>query len=201
MHCTAPNVAAGTRSRSRRVDHLAIRVHPARRRDLAGLCEYRQRPHGFASGPALGRRCGASLGPGAKPSCQWQPSRPKGGSPAPRPPDCAGSCVGPGAAAAGGLHRRDQRTALRAARLSSADPNQRRVAASLHSDAAVSPAPGCAQSAAATLASPLLYVRRCAGEGCSLFFTDDSPTQSRRWCSMAVCGREVRIERRRGLLR
>jgi predicted RNA-binding Zn ribbon-like protein len=58
-----------------------------------------------------------------------------------------------------------------------------------------------AQSAAATLASPLLYVRRCAGEGCSLFFTDDSPTQSRRWCSMAVCGREVRIERRRGLLR
>ena len=58
-----------------------------------------------------------------------------------------------------------------------------------------------AQSAAATLATPLVYVRRCAGEGCSLFFTDDSPTQSRRWCSTAVCGREVRIERRRGLLR
>jgi predicted RNA-binding Zn ribbon-like protein len=58
-----------------------------------------------------------------------------------------------------------------------------------------------AQSAAATLATPLVYVRRCAGEGCSLFFTDDSATQSRRWCSMAVCGREVRIERRRGLLR
>ena len=58
-----------------------------------------------------------------------------------------------------------------------------------------------AQSAAATLATPLIYVRRCAGENCSLFFTDDSPTQSRRWCSMVVCGREVRIERRRGLLR
>lgn len=58
-----------------------------------------------------------------------------------------------------------------------------------------------AQSAAATLANPLLYVRRCAGDGCSLFFTDDSPNQSRRWCNMAVCGREVRIERRRGLLR
>jgi predicted RNA-binding Zn ribbon-like protein len=58
-----------------------------------------------------------------------------------------------------------------------------------------------AQSAAATLATPLTFVRRCAGEGCSLFFTDDSPTQSRRWCSMEVCGREVRIERRRGLLR
>ena len=58
-----------------------------------------------------------------------------------------------------------------------------------------------AQSAAATLATPLLMVRRCAGEGCSLFFTDDSPNQSRRWCSAAVCGREVRIERRRGLLR
>ncbi len=58
-----------------------------------------------------------------------------------------------------------------------------------------------AQSAAATLATPLLYVRRCAGESCSLFFTDDSANQSRRWCSVAVCGREVRIERRRGLLR
>ena len=58
-----------------------------------------------------------------------------------------------------------------------------------------------AQSAAATLAQPLLFVRRCAGEGCSLFFTDDSPNQSRRWCSAALCGREVRVERRRGLLR
>ena len=58
-----------------------------------------------------------------------------------------------------------------------------------------------AQSAAATLAEPLTYVRRCAGEGCSLFFTDDSPNQSRRWCNPAVCGREVRVERRRGLLR
>ena len=58
-----------------------------------------------------------------------------------------------------------------------------------------------AQSAAASLADPLLLVRCCAGEGCSLFFTDDSPTQSRRWCSASVCGREVRVERRRGLLR
>ena len=58
-----------------------------------------------------------------------------------------------------------------------------------------------AQAAAATLAEPLVYVRRCAGEGCSLFFTDDSPTQSRRWCNAAVCGREVMVERRRGLLR
>jgi predicted RNA-binding Zn ribbon-like protein len=58
-----------------------------------------------------------------------------------------------------------------------------------------------AQSAAASLADPLLLVRRCAGEGCSLFFTDDSPNQSRRWCNATVCGREVRVERRRGLLR
>ncbi len=58
-----------------------------------------------------------------------------------------------------------------------------------------------AHSAAATLADPLLFVRRCAGEGCSLFFTDSSPNQSRRWCSASVCGREVRVERRRGLLR
>lgn len=58
-----------------------------------------------------------------------------------------------------------------------------------------------AHSAAATLANPLLFVRRCAGESCSLFFMDDSPNQSRRWCSPTVCGREVRVERRRGLLR
>lgn len=58
-----------------------------------------------------------------------------------------------------------------------------------------------ALSAATNLADPLLFVRRCAGESCSLFFTDDSPNQSRRWCSAAVCGREVRVERRRGLLR
>jgi predicted RNA-binding Zn ribbon-like protein len=58
-----------------------------------------------------------------------------------------------------------------------------------------------ARSAAASLADPLLFVRRCAGEGCSLFFTDDSPNQSRRWCNPTVCGREVRVERRRGLLR
>jgi predicted RNA-binding Zn ribbon-like protein len=58
-----------------------------------------------------------------------------------------------------------------------------------------------AQSAASSLADPLLFVRRCAGESCSLFFADDSPNQGRRWCSPTVCGREVRVERRRGLLR
>lgn len=58
-----------------------------------------------------------------------------------------------------------------------------------------------ARSAAAALADPLLFVRRCAGESCSLFFTDDSPNQGRRWCSPAVCGRQVKVERRRGLLR
>ncbi|HZB26914.1 MAG TPA: CGNR zinc finger domain-containing protein [Gemmatimonadales bacterium] len=58
-----------------------------------------------------------------------------------------------------------------------------------------------AQSAAATLTDPLLFVRRCAGETCSLFFIDNSPNQSRHWCSQSLCGREVRVERRRGLLR
>jgi predicted RNA-binding Zn ribbon-like protein len=58
-----------------------------------------------------------------------------------------------------------------------------------------------AQSAAATLANPTCVVRRCVGESCSLFFTDHSPNQSRHWCSMAVCGRDIRVERRRGLLR
>ena len=58
-----------------------------------------------------------------------------------------------------------------------------------------------AQSAAASLADSLRFVRRCAGEGCSLFFSDESPNQSRRWCSIEVCGRQMRVERRRGLLR
>jgi predicted RNA-binding Zn ribbon-like protein len=58
-----------------------------------------------------------------------------------------------------------------------------------------------AQSAAAGLADPLLFVRRCSGESCSLFFTDTSPSQDRRWCNAAVCGRQVKVERRRGLLR
>jgi predicted RNA-binding Zn ribbon-like protein len=58
-----------------------------------------------------------------------------------------------------------------------------------------------AQSAAASLADSLRFVRRCAGEGCSLFFSDDSPNQSRRWCNIAVCGRQMKVERRRGLLR
>ncbi len=58
-----------------------------------------------------------------------------------------------------------------------------------------------ARSAAAGLTDPLLFVRRCAGESCSLFFTDDSPNQGRRWCNAAVCGRQVTVERRRGLLR
>jgi predicted RNA-binding Zn ribbon-like protein len=58
-----------------------------------------------------------------------------------------------------------------------------------------------AQSVAAGLADPLLFIRRCAGETCSLFFTDNSPSQGRRWCNAAVCGQQVRVERRRGLLR
>jgi predicted RNA-binding Zn ribbon-like protein len=58
-----------------------------------------------------------------------------------------------------------------------------------------------AQSAAASLADSLRFVRRCAGEECSLFFSDESPNQSRRWCSIEVCGRQMRVERRRGLLR
>jgi predicted RNA-binding Zn ribbon-like protein len=58
-----------------------------------------------------------------------------------------------------------------------------------------------ARSAAATLADPAMAVRRCAGDCCSLFFADDSPSQERRWCDAATCGRGARVERRRGLLR
>ena len=55
-----------------------------------------------------------------------------------------------------------------------------------------------ARSAAATLAETRTAVRRCAGEACSLFFTDESPSGSRRWCDASVCGNHARVERRRG---
>ena len=58
-----------------------------------------------------------------------------------------------------------------------------------------------ARSAASTLADARTVVGRCAGETCSLFFTDDSPTESRRWCDLGICGRHARVERRRGLRR
>lgn len=54
-------------------------------------------------------------------------------------------------------------------------------------------------SAARSLADTRKKVHRCAGDGCSLFFIDDSATQSRRWCSIAACGARSRVERRRGL--
>jgi predicted RNA-binding Zn ribbon-like protein len=54
-----------------------------------------------------------------------------------------------------------------------------------------------ARSAAETLASPTVVVRRCANPECGLFFADDSPHLSRRWCSRSRCGQRGRIERRR----
>jgi predicted RNA-binding Zn ribbon-like protein len=65
------------------------------------------------------------------------------------------------------------------------------------------PAPleAIARSAAATLADGRTAVRRCAAESCSLLFTDDAANGNRRWCDAAECGRDARIERRRGLRR
>jgi predicted RNA-binding Zn ribbon-like protein len=65
----------------------------------------------------------------------------------------------------------------------------------------LSPLEAIARSAAATLADRSVAVRHCAGEGCSLFFIDSSPTRSRRWCSPTACGASLRVERRRGPVR
>lgn len=54
-------------------------------------------------------------------------------------------------------------------------------------------------SAARSLADSRKKVHRCAGDGCSLFFIDDSATQSRKWCSAEACGARNRVERRRTL--
>jgi predicted RNA-binding Zn ribbon-like protein len=55
-----------------------------------------------------------------------------------------------------------------------------------------------ARSAAETLADPRMAVRCCSAASCSLFFTDDSPNASRRWCDAALCGQHGVVERRRG---
>lgn len=54
-----------------------------------------------------------------------------------------------------------------------------------------------ARSAAATLADPATFVRRCAGEACSFYFSDASTTQHRRFCDDQICGRHLTVERRR----
>jgi predicted RNA-binding Zn ribbon-like protein len=56
-----------------------------------------------------------------------------------------------------------------------------------------------ARSAATTLADPTTTVRRCGAESCTLLFTDDLHTGSRRWCDASACGSNVWVERRRGL--
>lgn len=58
-----------------------------------------------------------------------------------------------------------------------------------------------ARSAAATLADDRLAVRQCAGETCSLFFTDEAQEERRLWCDTDVCGKDARVERRRRLSR
>jgi predicted RNA-binding Zn ribbon-like protein len=56
-----------------------------------------------------------------------------------------------------------------------------------------------ARSAAATLADDRVAVRQCAGETCTLFFTDDAHEERRLWCDAEVCGKDARVERRRRL--
>lgn len=68
-------------------------------------------------------------------------------------------------------------------------------------DRPLAPLEAIARSAAMSLTDREAVVRQCAGETCSLFFTDSTPGQGRRWCDPALCGLGVRVERRRGLLR
>ena len=52
-----------------------------------------------------------------------------------------------------------------------------------------------ARSIAEILADPRAHeaVRKCANDGCSLFFYDTSRTGRRRWCSMAACGNRAKV--------
>jgi len=66
-----------------------------------------------------------------------------------------------------------------------------------HAVRSPNPLEAIAASAAATLANPLAYIRRCAAPDCGLHFADLTPQQSRRWCSPGRCGHRGRVERRR----
>jgi predicted RNA-binding Zn ribbon-like protein len=40
---------------------------------------------------------------------------------------------------------------------------------------------------------PRARLRTCANPVCGLFFSDDSRTRRRRWCSMAICGNRHKV--------
>lgn len=54
-----------------------------------------------------------------------------------------------------------------------------------------------AGSVAETLSNPIAVVRQCTNPECGLYFVDESPSQSRRWCSRSRCGQHGTVERRR----
>jgi len=52
-----------------------------------------------------------------------------------------------------------------------------------------------AHSVAEIVADPRAHeaVRKCANDGCALYFYDTSRTGRRRWCSMAACGNRAKV--------
>ncbi len=59
-----------------------------------------------------------------------------------------------------------------------------------------------AESIAELLSGPgLATVRHCEGAGCSLWFRDVSARQTRRWCSMALCGNRAKAAAHRAKLK
>lgn len=54
-----------------------------------------------------------------------------------------------------------------------------------------------AESAARSLSDPVAVIRRRGTPGRGLYFVDDTPAQSRRWCGRGRRGRSGGIERRR----
>ena len=58
-----------------------------------------------------------------------------------------------------------------------------------------------AHSVATTLSDGSVEVHECAADDCTLFFAVPKGALERRWCSLEPCGRETRVERRRGAFR
>jgi len=45
------------------------------------------------------------------------------------------------------------------------------------------------------IGAPAGALRECASERCRWLFVDESPSQRRRWCDMAVCGNRAKVKR------
>lgn len=54
-------------------------------------------------------------------------------------------------------------------------------------------APVARSAAKLVLELPKVHVHKCENPDCVLYYYDDSPTNRRRWCDMAMCGNRAKV--------